>query len=35
LLLACATRIFAIYLPRSENHHLNLNTLLNKVFEQK
>jgi len=35
LLFTCAIRIFGICLPRFQQHHLGLNALLNKVFEQQ
>jgi hypothetical protein len=33
LLLTYAAKMFAICLPRYQQHHLSLNALLNKVFE--
>ena len=33
LFLTCATRIFTIYLIRFLKYHLDLDTLLNKIFE--
>jgi hypothetical protein len=35
LLLTCTTRMFGICLLQFQYHHLGLDALLNKVFEQK
>ena len=35
LLLNCARTLFVICLLRCQHHHLSLDTLINKVFEQK
>jgi len=35
LFFTCASRMFAIYLSRFKQHHLNLDALLNKDFKSK
>jgi hypothetical protein len=34
-LLICAIRMFAIYFPRFQQHHIDLDALLNKIFKPK
>jgi len=35
LIFIYATNIFAIYFSRFQQHHLDLDTLINKIFGQK